>query len=450
MRQTHQQVQDDAQGDAAPEDRLSERELEILQLIATGASNREIAKQLVISPNTVKVHVRNTFSKIGVRSRTEAAVFAIREGIAGNPIAGGQQRERSLPDGSASSKLGFPNLHQFTRLVAGATVLLGVTVLLWRSGAISQPFATAGSNEPTTISDNRWTSRAQLPTARSRLAVAVHDGEIYAIGGQTGQGVTGALEQYDPTSDVWTILPEKPVAVADVGAAVLGGKIYVPGGRLASGDPTDVLEIYDTREGSWDQGARLPAPLAAYALAAVEGRLYLFGGWDGMGFVPYVFEYSPVDDRWRVRTQMPTARAYAGAALIRGRVQVIGGYDGVNSLAINEAYSPELDGTGEGPWETDLPMPEGRFGIAVVSVADIVHVLGGKSENGAQLPPLKYTPDRAEWQAFEMPSGDAWTDFGAAVVGTRLFLIGGQAEGSPTAQNVAFQAIYTVLLPVLE
>src|SRR2546426_8146224 len=59
---------------------LSEREQEILKLVATGASNKQIAQQLVISPNTVKVHLRNIFGKIGVATRTEAALYAIRTG----------------------------------------------------------------------------------------------------------------------------------------------------------------------------------------------------------------------------------------------------------------------------------------------------------------------------------------------------------------------------------
>src|SRR5215208_3020082 len=60
---------------------ISEREREILRLVATGATNQQIAYQLNISVNTVKVHLRNIFGKIGVTSRTEATVFAVRNGL---------------------------------------------------------------------------------------------------------------------------------------------------------------------------------------------------------------------------------------------------------------------------------------------------------------------------------------------------------------------------------
>ncbi|HWQ13319.1 MAG TPA: response regulator transcription factor, partial [Roseiflexaceae bacterium] len=60
---------------------ISEREREILRLVAMGATNQQIAQRLDISVNTVKVHLRNIFGKIGVASRTEATVYAIRQGL---------------------------------------------------------------------------------------------------------------------------------------------------------------------------------------------------------------------------------------------------------------------------------------------------------------------------------------------------------------------------------
>ncbi len=60
---------------------ISERERDILRLVAMGATNQQIANQLNISINTVKVHLRNIFEKIGAASRTEATVYAIRQGL---------------------------------------------------------------------------------------------------------------------------------------------------------------------------------------------------------------------------------------------------------------------------------------------------------------------------------------------------------------------------------
>lgn len=60
---------------------LSRRQQEVLQLVAGGLANDQIARKLVISKNTVKVHLRNIFDKLQVRSRTEAAViYTMRQG----------------------------------------------------------------------------------------------------------------------------------------------------------------------------------------------------------------------------------------------------------------------------------------------------------------------------------------------------------------------------------
>jgi len=55
---------------------LTEREIEVLRLIATGATNREIAQELVISEGTVKNHVSNILTCLGLRDRTQAAIYA--------------------------------------------------------------------------------------------------------------------------------------------------------------------------------------------------------------------------------------------------------------------------------------------------------------------------------------------------------------------------------------
>ncbi len=64
-----------------PAPRLTDRELEVLKLVATGMNNRDIAKELFISENTVKNHVRNILEKLQLHSRMEAVVYAMREKI---------------------------------------------------------------------------------------------------------------------------------------------------------------------------------------------------------------------------------------------------------------------------------------------------------------------------------------------------------------------------------
>jgi len=65
---------------------LTERETSVLRLVAEGLANKEIARRLVISEKTVKAHLNNVFAKLDVHSRTQAALQAIRSGIA--PTAG--------------------------------------------------------------------------------------------------------------------------------------------------------------------------------------------------------------------------------------------------------------------------------------------------------------------------------------------------------------------------
>ena len=66
---------------AAPRIQLSERELDVLRLIAIGKDNAQIAQELFISPKTVKNHISNILMKLQIDNRIQAAVYAVRSGI---------------------------------------------------------------------------------------------------------------------------------------------------------------------------------------------------------------------------------------------------------------------------------------------------------------------------------------------------------------------------------
>jgi NarL family two-component system response regulator LiaR len=77
-------TQEEPPGSRAPTSagELTERELEVLRLIAEGLNNREIANKLVISDKTVKTHVSSILSKLHLGDRTQAAIYALRHGLA--------------------------------------------------------------------------------------------------------------------------------------------------------------------------------------------------------------------------------------------------------------------------------------------------------------------------------------------------------------------------------
>lgn len=70
-------------------DALTEREKDVLRLVARGATNRDIAGELIITENTVKVHLRNILDKLQLRNRQQAAAYAVQEGLVSRVVPPG-------------------------------------------------------------------------------------------------------------------------------------------------------------------------------------------------------------------------------------------------------------------------------------------------------------------------------------------------------------------------
>ncbi len=440
---------------------LSERELEILRLVATGASNKEIAQQLFISTNTVKVHLRNIFAKIGAASRTEAAMYAVANGLtngAAESAAPEALQAQAIEADSTPLAVEAPTASAPARRPGRLWALVALFGLLaiasiWTfvnsgRGAAETPAATLTA-APARTQAPRWQARAPMPTVRYGFAATAFENRILAIGGNTGEGPTSVVESYDPKQDVWEPLADKPTAVSDVGAAVIGGLVYVPGGRTGQDTVTGVLEIFDPHTGVWEGGPPMPRALAAYAITAFEGKLYLFGGWDGQNYLDTVYVFDPEMGEWQERPPMPRARAYAGAVVAMENIYVFGGTDGSTPLIENDRYAPNAGE--ENAWTAAAPLPEGRYAMGYAAVADLVYVTGGQSDQaGAVLSNLQYLPLEDRWQAFEAADTRSWERGSLVIYGTNLHLIGGFEGGLLTGRHSAYQAIYVLNMPVIE
>lgn len=431
---------------------LSEREIEILEMVATGASNKEIAQKLSISTNTVKVHMRNIFSKIEVSSRTEATMWAVRNGLV-QPFPENELAEThgdEIPDNKRFSS------SRVIVYIATLIALVGtLALILWQVNRSSsaQPESTA-TNLIVQPSVSRWQNLTEMEIGRYGLTAVVFEGEIYVIGGQTTDGISGIVELYDPLNNNWVELASKPQPVKNVQAAVIGGRIYVPGGELVNGQLTEIMEVYDPRQDTWETAPNLPRPLSAYVLAVFEGKLYLFGGWDGTQYRREVYEFSPgtADEsgRWLEKTPMPMGRGFAGAAVSEGKIYLIGGIDEDGRiLSRSDIYSPALDDGSNIPWEVGMPLPEPRYKHGVTNVGDLLFVIGGTDLEGSTLSNLQFTPSANLWQRIENPQQQVWEELGVATLGTQLFTFGGLVDGAVSAQSQTYQAIFTIAVPLI-
>ncbi|MEN9938606.1 MAG: hypothetical protein RLZZ387_5185 [Chloroflexota bacterium] len=437
-----------------------------------GATNQQIAQQLDISINTVKVHLRNIFGKIGVASRTEATVYAIRQGlvevdgrpeplappfavadsppeavedVVATPVQEAAPAAVGLAEGAApalAEPLPAPPAKPRARrapvvvtLAAAAALGIAGGAYLWQAQRQDPPAVSTPA--PVGAQVERWSTRLPLPRARSDFALAPFDGRLYVIGGGASEAASSAVDRYDPANDLWVELTDKPTASRYVQAVSIGRQIFVPGGEASDGRVLDVLEAYDPRSQEWEALPPLPAPRSRYALASLEGRLYLFGGWDGSRYCDEVFVYDPAARAWSDEGQrLPTPRRDASAAVVEGRIYVVGGEGERGALRANEVYDPAGDSGRR--WESAAPLTDVVADPAAVGILDQAYVF-----DPAQRLALQYTPRTDSWAAVAAPA-DASLSSRATFLGTSVFVFGAAEDGTPMSE---YRAIFNTFLP---
>ncbi len=431
------------------ETNLSQREQEILSLLATGASNKDIATRLNISPNTVKVHLRNIYSKIKVSSRAEATLHAVKSGLVDTAFPEiSPEIETSDPAEASHSKARSP------LFIAGALlVILAVIFVLIRTSSLENELssspATASAVETTPL--RRWRNNPSLPEPRQGMASTIFEGRVYLIGGKTPQGITASVISFSPETQTWSTWADKPGAVSDIQSARIGDQIYVPGGLQVNQQPTDQLEVYDPRADRWETRAPLPVPLSDYALAAFEGQLYLFGGWDGENYRSETYQYDPGTDVWTILTPLASARGGARAVSEGGKIYLLGGTDGEQVFKDSLAYYPQRDLNHEPAWEVLSPLPEGRAEMGTAVLAGTIYVVGGITENNSPTPlaPLQYRPQEGQWRQFDSPPETTGARLALIPLEDFLHVLGGSKASGPSNQHQVYQAIFTRAIPIV-
>lgn len=439
---------------------LSDRELDVLRGLAAGAANKDIADDLSISPLTVKTHLRNIYTKLGVSTRTEAMTVAMQKGLVVVPgatavedsrdgqlvpvlVAGG---DSPLAPEKADEVLAGPS-HRWRNLSLALLALLlvaaGLVFIQWRSGG--QEVAATPPFEEQPIGDSRWLASRPLPEARSGQALAAFGLEVYLIGGEVESGVVNDVLVFDSRDRSWRQVTEKPMAVTGTMADELFGEIYVPGGLQADKQPTDVVEVYSPTQDAWRRTAPLPQPIAGALVVAEGGYLYVFGGWNGQTVLDTAYVYDPAADSWRPLAAMPQPRTGAAGDALTGRIYVVGGSNGREDQQSCYTYIPAND-----TWDTCPDLLQPRTGAGATVLLNKLYVIGGSSEvEPGSVHGELFDPNTAAWTVLSLPQEAVpWLQPGVTHIENRIYAMGGQqANGLSDANLVYSPFIYQTFIP---
>ena len=424
---------------AEPKEPLTERELQIVQLLATGAGNKEIAAQLFLSPNTVKVHLRNIFTKLEVQTRTEATMIAVRNGWV------------ALPKNEENEKLRIPMGNPIGENVKGETVASsGFDATLIN---VSQALPTAlGLEKPDATSDQRLIPNNQSPitpvpvapnpqlllplSMRRRIAIVATLVIALALSVLSlNIRPTDATSNPDNPVDVPGVNPVAPLTAAstrwNTRASVRTARarsiavghrnqVYLIGGEVDRKLSDEVL-VYEPDKDQWqDLGAPKPTPVLNAAAAVIGNSIYLPGGLTANNTATDRFEVLDVISKtWLALPRLPRATSGHAVAALQGQVFVLGGR--ANGQITNEGYVFDVTSN---VWTTLPSMPTARENAAAVAFNNRLYVVGGFDGRHELATCEYYAPAEKTWSTCK-PMTVGRSSFGLAQVGGSLFAVGG-------------------------
>ena len=465
-------------------EKLSKREQEILECVVSGSGNKQIAADLHISQNTVKVHLRNIYVKLGVSSRTEATTEAIRLGLVvipgtdetavvdpaptpeltpppqvkteePNATINGQTAvidtvEPTIIDTDNEGSISNEEENQQTKQLAVIGLISGVLLLLSIAAGIYYFTNIYSESEPFVeekLSDN-WVKSRPMPVTVAKAAVASFGSDLYVIGGQQDGEISNNVLLYDTVELVWENKAEKPTAVTEATASELGGIIFVLGGRTADLTPTNIVEVYSPTNDAWGTAASLPESITG-GLALTDGSsIYFIGGTHNGNVLDTMYAYDPGSDSWRPLTNMNHPRTAASGGVIGNYIYVVGGYDGQSELNICEVYDIANDS-----WDDCSPMLTARGGAGTAVIINKLYTIGGGMDSANDITFSEvYDPTTDEWSLINTPileNNPTWYQMGISSVENKIYTLGGfRNDREASNNNFAYvPLVYQTFIP---
>ncbi|RRR68849.1 MAG: LuxR family transcriptional regulator [Candidatus Viridilinea halotolerans] len=385
---------------------ISEREREILELVVTGATNQQIALQLDISINTVKVHLRNIFNKIGVVSRTEATTYALRHGLV--TLHGEAQHNlvATLPAPAEAPAVSQPEPDEpsFTSLATPESQPSD-------SEAPAPPLPLVQPVVPPASVDATTPPTQELPSPMPKSSPK--------------RDFSTEVRAWLPFVIIFVL-----VALVFVALPLLRQTPAAPSGVALT--PNNEV-IASTASSRWIARSPLPNPRDHFALAAfdLQQEIYLFGGSDANGVSGSIERYDPTNDLWTSLGEKPTPVQHASAVTLRGQIFLPGGEDAEGQvLTTLEIYDPRERSWSTGP---DLPAPRSRY--TLVAWDGQIYLIGGWDGSETRGEVFIFDPDANRWlegPALPAPRQHA----GAIIVSGRLYLIGGEGANGPLREGL--------------
>jgi|WetSurMetagenome_2_1015567.scaffolds.fasta_scaffold104996_1 hypothetical protein len=300
-----------------------------------------------------------------------------------------------------------------------------LTALFLASSLTTINFAESTATPPT---ENTWTQKAPMPTARGCLGVVALEGKIYAIGGCGVNGVVGANEMYDPATDTWTAKASMPTPRAFISIIAFQNKIYCIGGQINNSN-TNVNEVYDPQTDTWETKAPIPTAEAGFQAFLLNGKIYMVGGLNTKYRLANSTQvYDAINDVWSTEALFPTANA-AALGIFDGKLFFVEStFDGTRYVSTTKIYD-----INSATYSTSEPPPTfflegletqtaGTMATKRIYIFDTPYDLssGGAPADTNQI----FDPETGNWTAgADIPTPREQP--GVAVVNDLIYVIGG-------------------------